>query len=165
MFNHGRRLLVVALGWAASLRGAAPMQIPAGDPMRPPTAPPASKTRQLSNPGRVRGTFGDTWLSRFKAFRRRWSPPGGGGKECARRREQIRKGMLGRCNDVKWSESTLAVQEANRVAQAQRSFIAVDRGSPTGDVTAIARAHSEPGGKVVIDDIIEFQPAGRDPSP
>lgn len=115
------------------------------DPLVPkPTPRTKKKTNGISNK--------QSWWARYMAFRRAWAPAGGGTRECARRRAQIGKGMLGRCNDVHWSDATLA--EVIGV-------VGMDPGSPEGDMTARAHGHGEPDGTFVIDDI-EFQPAGRD---
>lgn len=119
-----------------------------------------------------------SWWSRYLAFRRAWAPAGGGAQECARRRAQIQKGMLGGCNEVQWSEKNQAEIDATRERLAHREAaeaygregafdfgngvtIGVDMASGS-DVTAYAAVRRRDDGSMEVIDAGEFQPAGRD---
>lgn len=148
------------------------------DPLVPrPTPRKKKKANGTSNGRSWFSKMHERWLARWRV----WAPAGGGNRECARRRAQIQKGMLGRCHDVTWSDATLAEMgitraefESGIALSGQRCIgilkprfnggeikvLGIDPGNPEGDMTAVAHGHREPDGSVVIDDI-EFQTAGR----
>lgn len=168
--------LLMGLGtWTGARTRAVPgAEIPS--PLTPNPTPPKKRPATVAK---------QSWWDRWLAYRRAWSPPGGGAQERARRRAQIEKGMLGGCNDVRWSDATQAEIDATRARAAARigkseyqeaaqafgregAFdfgngvtIGVDL-APGTDVTTYAAVRLRDDGSMEVLDAGELQPAGRD---
>lgn len=129
MFNHGKRMLLVALtaGLAAATGGVLG-QMPQANVVTVPREKTAKKGKPKSR--RVGSRF--TWLP--------WRvPAGGGAREVARRRRQIESGVL------------MSTEGQQRLRDLRRGrFWGFDPGKPGDDVTVVASV-DQSGGVVIVE--------------
>lgn len=88
--------------------GAPTLNVPSAHDPAKLSPKPGPKPKKNGTPTSPRNSSSSgSWWRRWRASQRVWAPFGGGDQECARRRAQIHKGMLGGCNDVQWTPETL----------------------------------------------------------